>query len=95
MRMPGNLAPAKPPDFSLLCYLQICSLSPLLIAAHTGQVMADQDSSSRTPIAVSTQYGPTILPVMESQSGGGRDRRYSPRGGILCLRLPSNDEADE
>ena len=43
VRMPGNVAPAKPPDFSLLCYLQICSLSPLLIAAHTGQVMADQD----------------------------------------------------
>jgi len=67
---------------------------PTLDAAHTGQVMADQDSPSRTPIAVSTQYGLAILPVVESH-GRGCYRRDSPRGVILCLRLPINDEADE
>jgi len=69
---------------------------PTLDAAHTGQVMADHDSPSRTPIvAVSTQYGLAILPVVESHGRGWRDRRDSPRGVILCLRLPINDEADE
>jgi len=59
------------------------------VAAQTGQVMADQDPPSPTPIAVTLHYGLAVLPVVESHSGRLWNRRN------FLPRLPANGEADE
>ena len=84
----------KKPDFSLLCYLQIWLRSPLLIAAQTGQVMADQDPPSPTRTAVTLQYGLAVLSVKESHSGRLWDTDNDPRGAICYFLLPTKSEAN-
>jgi len=59
------------------------------------RIMADQDSPSPTPMAVTLHYGLAVLSVMESHSGRWRDTGNSPRGAIFYLRLLTNGEADE
>jgi hypothetical protein len=93
MELPPADLPDKEPDFSLLCYLQIWLRSPLLMLPR--RVMADQDSPSPTPMAVTLHYGLAVLSVMESHSSCLWDTGNSPRGTIFYLRLPTNGEADE
>jgi hypothetical protein len=59
------------------------------------RVMADQDSSSPTPIAATLHHRLVVPSVMESHSGRWRDTGNSPRGAIFYLRLLTNGEADE
>ena len=91
---PADFADKKP-DFSLLCYLQIWLRSPLLIAARTGQVMADQDPPSPTPTAVTLHYGLAVLSVNESHRGRLWATDNPPRGAIFYLSLPTKVEAGE
>jgi hypothetical protein len=95
MELPPADLPDKEPDFSLLCYLQIWLRSPLLIAAQTGQVMADQDPPSPTPTAVTLHYGLAVLSVKESHRGRLWVTDNSPRGAIFYLSLPTSVEAGE
>ena len=91
---PADVADNEP-DFSLLCYLQIWLRSPLLIAARTGQVMADQDPPSPTPTAVTLHYGLAVLSVNESHRGRLWATDNPPRGAIFYLSLPTKVEAGE
>ncbi len=59
------------------------------------RIMADQDSPSPTPMAVTLHHRLVVLSVMESDSGGWQDTGNSPRGAIFYLRLPTRGEADE
>ncbi len=78
-------------------YYAICKsgCEPTFDAAHRGQVMADQDPPSPTPIAVTLYYGLAVLSVMESYSGRLWDMGNSPGGAIFYLCLPTHGEADE
>ncbi len=59
------------------------------------RVMADQDSSSPTPIAATVHHSLVVLSVVESHSAPLWDTGNSPRDAVFYLRLPTNDEADE
>jgi hypothetical protein len=66
-----------------------------LIAAETGQVMADQKPPSPMPTAVTLLYGLAVLSVKESHSERLWAMSKSPRGVIFYLSLPTKGEADE
>jgi hypothetical protein len=66
-----------------------------LIAAETGQVMADQDPPSPTPNAVIQYYGLAVLLIKESHSGRYWDTGNALCGAIFYLNHPTTVEVNE